>query len=363
MKLLLIAILLFLIITLIYSYIFVKRILKLIKFNLKKDWWKLIIFIILLIILLKVTNITSILFIIIMHLLLYTFITDIIYKIINLIKDNNIIKTIQKYLVIPAILTIATITYGYINFYNIVETNYEIITNKNISQNTTILYISDSHYGGLLKKENIASLKKDLDKINADVILLGGDIIDERTTKEDMQFILNYLGSLKNKNGIYFIQGNHDRQLYSSNKLYTDQELNDSLEKNNIISLVDENITLDNNITIIGRNNADLKRESVDKLIAEINKENFIIMLDHQPIEYKELINNKVDLTISGHTHAGQIFPAEQVINVFNTADLAYGYKKIDNSNFIVSSGLSGWGFPIRTARHSEYVVIKIKQE
>ncbi len=48
------------------------------------------------------------------------------------------------------------------------------------------------------------------------------------------------------------------------------------------------------------------------------------------------------------------------IIKFFNLAELIYGNEKIGKFNVIVSSGFSGWGYPIRTAGHSEYVVINI---
>ncbi|MDF2882979.1 MAG: hypothetical protein K0R54_3536 [Clostridiaceae bacterium] len=39
-----------------------------------------------------------------------------------------------------------------------------------------------------------------------------------------------------------------------------------------------------------------------------------------------------------------------------------YGYKMIDKYQIIVSSGIGGWGYPIRTGHHSEYVVVDVKR-
>jgi predicted MPP superfamily phosphohydrolase len=85
-------------------------------------------------------------------------------------------------------------------------------------------------------------------------------------------------------------------------------------------------------------------------------------MIDHQPVNYLENAGFGIDLLMSGHTHGGQIFPTEIFINLLNTADLSYGYNKVNNMHAIVSSGVSGWGYSIRTSRYSEYVVIDVKQ-
>lgn len=50
-------------------------------------------------------------------------------------------------------------------------------------------------------------------------------------------------------------------------------------------------------------------------------------------------------------------------IKLFNINELNYGKEKIDDMTAINSSGIGGWGFPIRTQNHSEYVVINIKHK
>ena len=77
------------------------------------------------------------------------------------------------------------------------------------------------------------------------------------------------------------------------------------------------------------------------------------------PIDLNENAKNKYDLQLSGHTHAGQIFPAGLLIDIFG--EINYGHRKINNFNIIVSSGLGGWNFKLRTDKHSEYVVVNIK--
>lgn len=62
-------------------------------------------------------------------------------------------------------------------------------------------------------------------------------------------------------------------------------------------------------------------------------------------------------LILSGHTHAGQILP------LFHMNDLNYGYVKESNLNEIVTSKIAGWGYLIRTEKHSEYVIIDIKNK
>ena len=63
---------------------------------------------------------------------------------------------------------------------------------------------------------------------------------------------------------------------------------------------------------------------------------------------------------ISGHTHGGQIWPVGLLTELFDRDTINYGHEAIDGMDVIVSSGIGGWGYPVRTGKHSEYVVVHI---
>jgi len=278
------------------------------------------------------------------------------------IKKKFFIKVYKSNL-ISLLLSIIILVYGFYNIINIVETRYIIYTDKKIENDLRILLISDSHYGDILNQDRLIKLKKKLDRVNADIVILGGDIVDETSTKEDMEYVFDIFGDIQNKYGVYFVYGNHDRQQYSLNSKYSNDQLQKTILNNNIKILKDNYIKLENNIVLVGRDDYSFNRAKVADILSDVDKDNYIIMIDHQPVNYDENIKNGVDLIMSGHTHGGQIFPIEQFIKIFHTADLSYGYRKIEGMDAIVSSGLVGWGYPIRTSRNSEYVVIDVQQQ
>ena len=65
---------------------------------------------------------------------------------------------------------------------------------------------------------------------------------------------------------------------------------------------------------------------------------------------------------MSGHTHCGQLFPLMNIENLTGLDDdRVYGYKKRDNTNFIVTSGISDWAIKFKTGCKSEYVIVNIQ--
>lgn len=355
MKYLAILIFIFLILLFYYIKYIVKRILK--EINIKEN--KIIIYILTIILTICSINVFHISGIFFIYTFLISFVIDFIYMFLkNKINNKKIIK-IYNLTVLPVFITIIIFIYGFINMRNIIKTEYTINTNK-LNQDLKILFISDAHYGEVL---NDKTFKKTINKINKeeyDIVILGGDITDEGTTMEEMNSVFNLISKINNKYGIYYVYGNHDKQNYSGNKNYKIEELTKVLNKNNIIILNDETKLINDNILLIGRNDLSQTRKELNKIIS-MDSSKYMITIDHQPTEYNENKKLGVDLIISGHTHAGQLFPIGLLIDLLKTSEMSYGHKTIGNLNAIVSSGISGWGYPIRTSSHSEYVVINIK--
>lgn len=79
--------------------------------------------------------------------------------------------------------------------------------------------------------------------------------------------------------------------------------------------------------------------------------------------DYEALKDANMDLVLSGHTHGGQLFPLMTIKNHSNIAedDRVYGYEKRENTNFIVTSGISDWAIKFKTGCKSEYLLINIE--
>ncbi len=266
--------------------------------------------------------------------------------------------------VLPLVLTLGLLTYGSINMGQVQETRYTVVTHKPIrQQGYRIAFLSDLHYGTI---QDPALVQQGVEKINAlqpDVVILGGDILDEGTSKAEMLEVFQVLGQLDAPT--YYIYGNHDRQLYSGGKIYSQAELTAAIESNGIRILEDSTAMIGEDLLLIGRADpsvgTDFQRKDIRQLVENAPQELFLVTADHQPLEAKENDAAGVDLTLSGHTHAGQIFPGGLLLDLIG--NMSYGRYETGNCTSIVSSGFAGWGFPFRTQAHCEYVIVDILPE
>ena len=86
-----------------------------------------------------------------------------------------------------------------------------------------------------------------------------------------------------------------------------------------------------------------------------------IIVMDHNPINIKEYDAN-INLLLSGHTHKGQIFPANLITDKMYVVDYGLYNENVNYPVTIVSSGAGTWGMPMRIGSHSEVVLIKLNK-
>lgn len=292
-------------------------------------------------------------FVVLIHFTLISLVVNFVFSIFK--KGTYNTRTI-----VAILITIIYLGYGFYSAYDVKKTTYNLTTTKNISD-MRIAQISDVHLGTTFDGNGFKKYVQEIIKEKPDLIVLTGDFVDDSSNKKDIEVALESFKNVKIKYGIYFIFGNHDKG-YSKGIDFTEEYLKEELSKNNIRVLEDQVVTFDN-IILVGRQDKSVSnRRPAYGLISELDKEKYIIVLDHQPNDYARLSKTNADLVLSGHTHGGQMLPLGYIGLLMKSNDQVYGLKKIENTNFIVSSGISNWAVKFKTGAIAEYVIINIKK-
>lgn len=269
--------------------------------------------------------------------------------------------------IIAILLTACIMGYGVYNISNVVRTEYTVPTAKDIrASGYRVALLSDLHYGISLDDDELRQEVERINGENPDIVVLAGDIVDESTTRSQMESAFTILGNLRSTYGTYYIYGNHDKNNYSRELEYTVEDLNRNIEKAGIHILEDDSATIHQEVTLVGRGDMEeigFTRKSAEELLSKADPKQELVVIDHVPADYTNVAKAGGDLILSGHTHGGQIWPAGLLMDAFHINELSYGEKKIGNLTGLVTSGIAGWGFPIRTEKHSEYVIINIVPE
>ena len=251
------------------------------------------------------------------------------------------------------------IAYGFINALIPVVKKYDIVIDKSAGTIKTfrIAAVSDIHLGSIIRRRSIRKLSGMLKDINPDVVFLLGDIVDGEMGPVLRGDLLSYFTCPRCRDGLLAITGNHEFIGGAATTI-------PYIEKHGIRILKDEVITIDGGIQVIGRLDRDgarfynKQRLPLNDLMKQVDLNKPIILLDHQPFKLDETAAAGVDLQLSGHTHNGQFWPLNYVTRMIY--QLSYGYKKIGNTHFIVSSGFGIWGPRLRSGSRSEVLEINI---
>ena len=227
---------------------------------------------------------------------------------------------------------------------------------KNIKE-LNIVAVSDIHIGTLIAERRVARLAKRINKLNPDIVLFAGDVIDEVLT----HVVYYDMGApLKNINaplGVYSITGNHE---YIGGA----DEAVAYLQSLNIKVLRDEVVKIKDAFYIIGREDKDktrfsgTKRKELADLVKNLDATLPTILMDHQPFKLQQAVDNNISLQLSGHTHHGQLFPFNLITK--KIFEVSSGYKLIKDTHIYVSNGYGTWGPPVRLFKRPEIVNIKL---
>lgn len=315
-------------------------------------------------VLLKVLMGTINTMIILIHLMVIWFLCDMVNAVI---KKKRGAESKRYYAGVIAIaVTAVYLSAGWYLAHNVWRTAYTVSTEKGTGD-IRIVQFADSHVGTTFDGDGFAKEMEKIQKENPDIVVVTGDYVDDDTSREDMVTACRALGSIKTTYGVYFAMGNHDKGYYGPEyRGYSGDDLIAELEKNGVNVLEDESVLIDNRFYVIGRKDRSEEqggssRMEMKELVQNLDAGKYMIVLDHQPHDYAAQAEAKVDLVLSGHTHGGQLFPINYFGEWFKENEKTYGLEKKENTNFIVTSGISDWAISFKTGCKSEYVVIDVK--
>ncbi|MGG0175848.1 metallophosphoesterase [Gottfriedia acidiceleris] len=258
----------------------------------------------------------------------YLFILLIIFNIIQLIWSPPLVVSGITILTIALIVTAAGALIG--SSFVVKESEVQI---AGLQNELSVMHITDVHLGHHRGKDYLAEIVKETNERNPDLVLITGDLVDAETALHP-----GVLDPLSTFNApVYFIEGNHEKYVGSDKVLKLIEQQGVRILHNEIIET--------HGIQIVGLDymNADEKTfdmhpsdntNTIKSVLANlsINKEIPSVLMHHSPVGAKYAAAAGIDLMLSGHTHAGQIFPftlLSELIFPYNRGFHEHGKMKV----------------------------------
>jgi hypothetical protein len=240
----------------------------------------------------------------------------------------------------------------------------------------TIVQLSDVHLGHFYGTTFLKDLADSVNALNPELIFITGDLFDGMA--KNISHFTDGLNQFKAEKSVYFITGNHETYIGVNRALNVLDQTHIKILKNEVIDI--------NGLQVIGISYPGIKGAS-DIRGLEKMKQNSVankprILLFHTPTNispkggggldrhfatywipdttFSLAQELRVDLQLSGHTHAGQIFPFGYLTKLIYK-DYDYGLRRLSNFAIYTTSGVGTWGPPMRTGNSPEIVVIKLK--
>ncbi len=289
--------------------------------------------------------------------LLASCLADVVMLVVRLIskKDNKKLAT-----AVLALLTAGIFVYGTVNMQMIKPHQLSYQSDK-ISKEHVFVFLADLHIGSAQSISTIYKALNEISELKPEFILLGGDLTDEHTDNFEMEWLYGQLGNMRIP--VYFIYGNHDRQgrawMTSTGQKFTEQELEETILKNGITVLKDDYAAIGDDIIILGREDVSHQERKAVEQLPDLSADKYVICVDHTPYQNEDIIKQKADLQLSGHTHAAQFWPMKFVYTLARLN--VEGNYRIGDTDLYVSPGIAGWYLPFRTESHCYYEVITLK--
>ncbi len=301
----------------------------------------------------------------------------IVLKLFKLIKKDFFKRTKVKFISgwICAAVSVLFSLYGFINANNIQVTSYDVKVDKP-GDDMKIILAADTHFGYSFGIKNMKQMVTKINELEPDLVCFAGDIFDnDYDAMDDPEGIKEQFASIKSTYGVYACWGNHD----VSDKLFGgftvspgedkkhDDRMEELLKDAGVKLLEDKAEMIDGKFTVIGR--LDLSKPANDtKKRMDISEFKFddsklVIDIDHEPAELQETADAGIDLDLCGHTHNGQFFPLNVVINMLWENPAGYIKKTSENGHTmhnIVTEGVGVYGPFMRTFTNSEIVEINV---
>ena len=270
------------------------------------------------------------------------------------------VNSVARYLASPRRtiwITAFVIGVGSYGYFAAKQINIERITveSAKLVQPLRLVLIADLHLGLMSEQRHIGRIVDEINAIEPDVIVSAGDLVDMQL--DHLENLVAQMARLNARFGKYAVYGNHE-------VLAGIKQAREFIERAGFVLLSNAGNNVNGIINIVGVDDpaveGRIQFSSVNEVELLIRYSNglFTLLLKHQPVLEEHSVDY-FDLQLSGHIHAGQIFPFGLLARMVYQVPL--GLSKVNSdSRLYVSRGTGTWGPPIRVLAPPEITIIDL---
>jgi uncharacterized protein len=211
-----------------------------------------------------------------------------------------------------------------------------------------LVQISDVHVGPLLRRDWVAHVVEQVRALSPDLVAITGDLVDGRV--HEIREHVAPLSTIQARHGVFFVTGNHE---YYSGV----EEWYAHLPSLGVRPLRNERVEVAPGLEIAGIEDPTGEPDLAAALRGR-DSSRALVLLAHQPRQFPEAARHGVPLTLSGHTHGGQIWPFSWIVAL--AQPYLAGLHRRGESQLYVSRGTGFWGPPMRVFAPPEITLLRL---
>ena len=220
----------------------------------------------------------------------------------------------------------------------------ETVKIDDFGEKIKVVQISDLHLSSE-SSNGLPEIVKKINFLNPDIVLITGDMVSQDTPITEKTF-----QSFKNLSAkSYFVTGNHEH--------YIDSDKISEIIENSGVKVLRDEVDLFMGVQIAGleyRSDRKMAMEALSSL--ELTGDNPVLLMNHIPLDHGD---ERIRLTVSGHTHYGQIVPFNLLVRL--TTKYIKGLYKLEKGYIYVSPGTGTWGPPMRLGSKNEITLYELR--
>ncbi len=224
----------------------------------------------------------------------------------------------------------------------------------------SIVQITDIHAGSTIRLPYIQRVVNITKHLHGDIIVFTGDIADVRIS--NLKNDVKPFAELSAPYGMFFVTGNHEYYSGVEQCIEEMQQLGFMvlINEHQIISYRGGKILLAGVTDYNGGQFLESHESNPEASLMGASQSDYKILLAHQPRSIFRAADAGFDFVISGHTHGGQYFPWNFLVGLWQP--YTRGLHRYGKTWIYVSCGTGYWGPPLRGGIPSEITVITLKK-
>lgn len=220
-----------------------------------------------------------------------------------------------------------------------------------------VIHLSDIHHSPFTGLDHIRRAVRLANRLQPDIVMLTGDYVSHE--RRFIAPVAEVLAGLKSEFGTFACLGNHDH--------WTDADLVAHILRGEGINvLINQGFRFEargGSFWLAGVDDHMVGKTDLPTALRGSFPDEMKLLLAHNPIIFRKSVRMGIDLTLSGHTHGGQVKMRDPQRRILPKRRLSSGLHRRGDSQIYITRGIGTVVLPVRYQCPPEISLLELRCE